>query len=160
MIFVQIILCTTCPIGCFLLQHRVEHFCTCMGRGRRRLRRSQFAPHAARKCPEIAGARAETLGGHAQGATGAILDPPPARGEHFASTDLIIGTEAHPGGKMLVGRPLMPIEAHLGEDDMDRWGLSPRHLGEVDAGDPGERGPEIKGGFVAWRAPMRGSRRG
>jgi hypothetical protein len=50
---------------------------------------------------------------------------------------------------MLVGRPLMPIEAHLGEDDMDRWGLEPRHWREVDAGDPVEMGPEIKGGFVS-----------
>ena len=160
MIFVQIILCTTCPIGCFLLQHMVENFCKFMGRGRRRFRRSQFATHAAMKCPERAGARAETLGGHAPGAPGAILDPPTACGEHFAATDLVIGTEAQPGGKMLVGRPLMPIEAHLGEDDRDRWGLSPRHVGEVDAGDPVERGPESKGGFVALRAPMRGSRRG
>jgi hypothetical protein len=31
---------------------------------------------------------------------------------------------------MLVGRPLMPIEAHLGEDAMDRWGLEPRHWRE------------------------------
>lgn len=123
MIFVQIILCTTCPIGCFLLQHMGENFCKFMGRGRRRFRRSQCATHAAMQCPERAGARAETLGGHAPGATGAIVDPPTARGEHCASTDVMIGTEAQPGGKMLVGRPLLPIEAHLGEDDMDRGGL-------------------------------------
>ena len=123
MIFVQIILCTTCPIGCFLLQHMVENFCQFMGRRRGGFGWPQFAPHAAKKRSQIAGARAETLGGHAQGATGAILDPPTARGEHFASTDLIIGTEAQPGGKMLVGRPFMHIEAHLCEDDVDRWGL-------------------------------------
>jgi len=94
-----------------------------MGRGRRRFGRPQFAAHPAKKRPEIGGARAETLRGHAQGATGAILDPSTARGEHFATTDLIIGTEAQPGGKMLVCRPFMHIEAHLSEDDMDRWGL-------------------------------------
>ena len=110
--------------------------------------------------PKIAGARAETLRGHAQGATGAILDPPTARGEHFAATDLMIGTEAQPGGKMLVCGPCMPIEADLCEDDMDCWGLQPRHLREIDAGDPVEMGPEIKGRFVSLGAPMGGRRRG
>ena len=61
---------------------------------------------------------------------------------------------------MLVGRPLMPSAAHLGADERDRWGLSPWHVGAVDAGDPGERGPESTGGCVALRAPRRGRRRG
>ncbi len=61
---------------------------------------------------------------------------------------------------MLVCRPCMPIEAHLSADDMDRWGLSPRHVREVDAGDPVEMGTEIKGRFVSLGAPMRGRRRG
>ena len=61
---------------------------------------------------------------------------------------------------MLVSRPFMHIEAHLGEDDVDRWGLEPGHLREVDAGDPVEMGPQIKGGFVALGAPMRGRRWG
>ena len=30
MIFVPIILCTPCPIGCFLLQHMGEHFGKCV----------------------------------------------------------------------------------------------------------------------------------
>jgi hypothetical protein len=94
-----------------------------MGRGRRGFGWSEFAAHAAKKCPQIAGARAETLRGHAQGATGAILDPPTARGEHFAATALIIGTKAQPGDKMLVCGPFMHIEADLCEDDMDCGGL-------------------------------------
>jgi hypothetical protein len=159
-IFVQILLCTACPIGDFLLQHMVENFRQFMGRCRGGVGWSQCAPHAAMKRSEIAGTRAETLCGHAQGTTGAILDPPTARGQHFTATDLMIGTEAQPRHKMFVGRPLMPIEAHLCEDDMDRRGLEPRHLCEVDAGDPVEMGPEIKGGFVALGAPMRGRRRG
>jgi hypothetical protein len=61
---------------------------------------------------------------------------------------------------MVLCRPCRPIEAHLGEDDMDRRGLEPRHLREVDAGDPRERGPEVKGRFVALRWPMRGRRWG
>jgi hypothetical protein len=148
-IFVQIILGTACAIGCFLLQHMGENFRQLMGRGCRGFGWPQFAPHAAKKRPKIAGARAETLRGHAQGATGAIVDPPTACGQYFAATDLIIGTEAQPGRKMLVGRPCMPIEAHLGEDDMARGGLEPRHLREIDASDPVEMGPEIKGGFVS-----------
>ena len=59
---------------------------------------------------------------------------------------------------MFVCWPFMPIEAHLGEDDMDRWGLEPRHLREVDAGDLVEMGPEITGGFVSLGVPI-GSRR-
>ena len=61
---------------------------------------------------------------------------------------------------MLVRRPFMPIEAHRGEDDVDRWGLEPRHLREVDAGDPVEMSSQIKGGFVSLGASMRGRRRG
>jgi hypothetical protein len=61
---------------------------------------------------------------------------------------------------MVVGRPWMPLAAHLSEDDMDRWGLSPRHVREVDAGDPGEMGPESTGRFVSLGAPLRGRRRG
>ena len=129
-----------------------------MGRGRRRFGRPQFAAHPAKKRPEIGGARAETLRGHAQGATGAILDPSTARGEHFATTDLIIGTEAQPGGKMLVCRPFMPIEAHLCEDDVDRHSLESGHLCEIHASDPVQMGTEIKGGFVPLGLSM-GSRR-
>ena len=131
-----------------------------MGCGRRRFGWPQCAAHTAKKRPKRAGARAETLRGHAQGATGAILDPPTARGEHCAATDLIIGTASQPGGTMLVCGPCMPIEADFCEDDRDRWGLSPRHVREIDAGDPVEMGPEIKGGCVSLGAPMRGRRRG
>src|SRR5204863_10084835 len=122
--------------------------------------RSECAAHAAKKRSKIAGARAETVCGHAQGATGAIVDPPTACGAHFATTDLMIRTEAQPGYTMFVCRPCMPIEAHLSEDAMDRWGLEPRPLREVDTGDPGQMGPEIKGGFIALGAPMRSRRRG
>jgi hypothetical protein len=93
-IFVQRLLCTACPIGCFLLQHVREKFCEFVGRGRRRCRWPQFAAHAAIKRAERAGARAETLGSHAQGATGPLLDTPTARGEHLATTHLVIGTES------------------------------------------------------------------
>ena len=129
-----------------------------MGRGRRRFGRPQCAAHPAKKRPEIGGARAETLRGHAQGATGAILDPSTARGEHFATTDLMIGTEAQPGGTMLVCRPCMPIEAHLCEDDVDRHSLESGHLCEIHASDPVQMGTEIKGGFVPLGLSM-GSRR-
>jgi len=77
----------------------------------------------AKKGPERAGAVAETLRGQAQGATGAIVDPPTARGEHCAATDLVIGTASQPGGTRLVCRPWRPIEAHLCEDDVDRQSL-------------------------------------
>jgi len=101
----------------------VDNFCECMSRGCRGFGWPEFAAHAAKKRPKIAGARAETLCGHTQGATRAILDPPTACGEHFAPTDLMIGTEAQPGRTMLVCRPFMHIEASLCEDDMDCWGL-------------------------------------
>ena len=111
------------PIGCVLFEHVVDNFGQFVGRGCRGLGRPEFTPHAAKKGPEIAGAGTETLRRHAQGATGAILDPATARGEYFAATDLIIRTESQPGGKMFVCRPFMHIEAHLCEDDMDRRGL-------------------------------------
>src|SRR5215831_11017524 len=116
-------LCTAFPIRCLLLQHVIDNFRQFVGRGRRRFCWPQFAAHAAIKRAEIAGARAETLGSHAQGATGPILDPPTAGREDFAATNLVVRTESEPGGKMLVRWPFMHIEAHLGEDDVDRWGL-------------------------------------
>ena len=61
---------------------------------------------------------------------------------------------------MLVRRPFMHIEAHLGEDDVDRWGLEPRHLREVDASEPVQMGAEIKSRFVALGLPMGGRRWG
>ena len=61
---------------------------------------------------------------------------------------------------MLVSRPCMPIEAHLGEDDVDRWGLEPRYVREVDTGDPVQRGAESKSRFVALGVPMGGRRWG
>ena len=93
-ICVQILLCTAYPIGCFLLQHVLEHCGELVSRGRRRFRWPQFAAHAALQRSERAGARAETVGRHAQGATGPMLDTPTARGEHCASTHLVLGTEA------------------------------------------------------------------
>ncbi len=93
-ILVPILLCTVCPIGCFLLQHGRDNLCELVGRGRRRFGWPQCAAHAAIKRSERAGARAETLGSHAQGATGPIVDTPTARGEHFATTHLVIGTKA------------------------------------------------------------------
>ena len=159
-IFVPIILGTTCPIGCVLLQHRVENFCQCMGRRCGGCGWPQCAPHTAKKRPQRAGACAETLRGHAQGAPGPLLDPSPPRGPSWATTELLGRTEAQPGRKMFVGRPCMPIEAHLGKDNMDRGSLQSRYLCEVDAGDPVEMGTEIQGGCVALRAPLRGRRRG
>ena len=156
----QIILCPAFPIRGFFLQHVRENVRQCVGGGCRRFRWPQFAAHAARKRAEIAGARAETLGRHAQGATGPILDPPTARGEHFAPTKLVIGTEAEPGGNMLVRRPWMHIEAHLGTDEVDRWSLEPRHLREVDAGDPVQMGAESTSRCVALGVPMGGRRWG
>ena len=94
LIFVHGMLCTAFQIRCFLLQHVRDNFRQFVGRGRRRFGWPQFAAHAAIKRSEIAGARAETLGSHAQGATGPILDTPTARGEHFATTNLVIGTES------------------------------------------------------------------
>ena len=37
---------------------------------------------------------------------------------------------------MVVRRPLTPIEAHFGEDGVDRQGVEARHLGQIHAGDP------------------------
>ena len=93
-ISVQIILCTAFPIRGFFLQHVRENFRQFVGRGRRRFGWPQCAAHAAIKRAERAGARAETLGSHAQGATGPIVDPPTAGGEHCATTNLVIGTES------------------------------------------------------------------
>jgi hypothetical protein len=39
---------------------------------------------------------------------------------------------------------------------MDRWGLEPRHVREVDTGDPGQMGAEIQSRFVALGWPMGG----
>jgi hypothetical protein len=93
-ISVQILLCTAFPRRGFFLQHVRENFRQFVGRGRRRLRWSQCAAQAAIQRAERAGARAETLGSHAQGATGPIVDPPTAGGEHCATTNLVIGTES------------------------------------------------------------------
>ena len=101
----------------------VENFRQFMGRGRRGFGWPQFAAHAAIKRPEIAGARAETLAAMRKARLARFWTRRLPVDEHFAATDLIIGTEAQPGGKMFVCRPFMHIEAHLGEDDMDRWGL-------------------------------------
>jgi hypothetical protein len=79
-----------------------ENFGEFMGGGCRGFGRSKFTAHAAMKRPKRAGARAETLGSHAPGATGAILDPSTARGAYCAATDLMIRTEPQPGGTMLV----------------------------------------------------------
>ena len=91
-IFVHVMLGTAFQIRCFLLQHVIDNFRQFVGRGRRRFRWPQCAAHAAIKRSERAGARAETLGSHAQGATGPIVDTPTARGAHFATTNLVLGT--------------------------------------------------------------------
>ena len=80
LILVQIRRGPAFPIGGLLLPHVIENVCKCMGCGRRRCRRPQCAAHAAMKRPERAGARAETVGGQAQGATGPIMDRSTARG--------------------------------------------------------------------------------
>src|SRR5207249_1208910 len=82
------------------------------------------------------------------------------RGAHCAATDLVIGTEAQPGGTMLVGRPCMPSEAHLCEDDVDRHRLESGHWRAIHASDPVQMGTEIKGGVVPLRLPMGGRRWG
>lgn len=145
---------TTFLLGGLLLQHVIENCGECMGGGRRRLRRPQLTAHATKKCPEIAGAMAETLCGHAQGTPGAILDRPPPRGEHCAATHAVVRTEPSPGDKRLGRWPCMHMEAHCGQDGVDRQGLEARPLREVDAGDPGPMAAQIKGRCVALRLPM------
>jgi hypothetical protein len=61
---------------------------------------------------------------------------------------------------MFVRRPLTHIEAHFGEDRVDRQGLEARHLGESHAGDPVQMGAESKGRFVSVRLAMGGCRWG
>jgi hypothetical protein len=123
LIFVEILSSASFPIGGTLFEHVIDNFRQFVGGGCRGFGRPKFTPHTAKKGPEIAGTGTETLGRHAQGATGAILDPSTPCGEHFATADLIVRTEPSPGDKMFVGRPFMPIEPHFGEDDVDRWGL-------------------------------------
>lgn len=106
-----------------LFEHMIDNFRQFVGGGCGGFRRPEFASHTAEKGPEIARAGPETLRRHPQGPTRAILDPSAARGEHFPATDLIVRTEAQPGGKMFISGPFMHIETHFGEDDVDRWGL-------------------------------------
>ena len=159
-IFLPRMLGTVCAIGGLLLQHGGENVRAWMRRGCGGLGRPQCAPHAAIKRSESAGARAETLRGHAEGATGPIVDPPTARGAHGAATDPMSGTKPQPGRTMLVRRPRAPIEAHCGKDGVDREGLSARHVREGDPGEPGQRGAESKRGCVALGLPMGGRRWG
>ncbi len=128
-----------------------EHGGQCVGRGWRGWRRPELTPHAATKGPERAGAGTETLRRPAPGATRALVDPSPARGEHVAAADLIVGTAASPRGTMFLGRTCRPLEAHLGAAAMERRGLSPRHVGEVDTGEPSEMGPGLGGRIDAGR---------
>ena len=92
--FVEIISSTPFPIRCVLFEHVIDNCSQLVGGGCRGFGRPEFTPHPAKKGSEIAGARTETLGRHAQGATGAILHPSTARGEHFATADLIVRTES------------------------------------------------------------------
>lgn len=52
------------------------------------------------------------------------------------------------------------MEAHLCEDDVDRHRLESGHVRAIHAGDPVQRGTEIKGGCVPVRLPMGGRRWG
>src|SRR5262249_39736151 len=76
-----------------MFEHVIDNCSQLVGGGCRGFGRPEFTPHPAKKGSEIAGAGTETLGRHAQGATGAILHPSTARGEHFATADLIVRTE-------------------------------------------------------------------
>src|SRR5712691_3489548 len=73
LIFVHRIIGTAFAIRCFVLQQVRENFGALMGCGCRRCGWPQCAAHTAKKRPKRAGTRAETLCGHAQGATGAIV---------------------------------------------------------------------------------------
>lgn len=139
-----------------LREHGIENGGECMGGGRRRLCGPPCAAHAALKRSESAGARAEPWGRQAQGAPGPRVDTPTAWRQAFATPPLGIGTEAEPGGTRRVRRPCMPMEAHLGEDDVEREGLYPRDWCEVDAREPVAMCAESTGGLVALGVPMGG----
>ena len=55
---------------------------------------------------------------------------------------------------MFVRRPFTHIEAHFGEDGVDRQGLEARHLGEIDTGDSVQMSAEIKRWLVSLRLSM------
>jgi hypothetical protein len=55
---------------------------------------------------------------------------------------------------MVVRRPLTHSEAHFGEDGVDRQGVEARHLGQIHAGDPGQRSAEITRWLVSVRVSM------
>ncbi len=61
---------------------------------------------------------------------------------------------------MVVGRPWTHREAYGGEDGVERQGWEARPWGERHARDPGQRGAERTGGFMAWGVPMGGRRWG
>jgi hypothetical protein len=156
LLLMQRLLGTAFLIGGFLLEHVREHVGACRGGGRRRFCGPPCAAHAAIKRSERAGARAETVGSQAPGAPGPIVDTPTACRQDFATTNLVIGTATAPGDTRLVRRPCRPIEAHLGEEEGDREGLSPRHWREGDASAPGALRAERNGGLVALGLPMGG----
>ena len=157
----QNILCTACPRGCFLLAAYGRELLPVYGLSRWGLWLAPVCSACGEKTPPRAWTRrAETLCGHTHGAPGPIVDSSPPRGQDVCHP----GSDAQDSGPTRPhkarGRPWMPSEGHLGEDKRDRGSLHPRAVGAGDAGDPGERGPESKGGCVAVRAPRRGRRRG
>ena len=155
LLFGEILCSAALPRGGLLCEPVVENWGQLVSRGGRGLRRPALTPHAAPKGPAITGAGAETWRRQAPGAPGALWGPSAARGASFPTPELLVRPAAPAGGTLLVGRPLMPMEAPCCEDARERVGVSPWPLGEVDAGEAGERGTEGKGRCLAWRVPRR-----
>jgi hypothetical protein len=126
-LFVQSIHGPACQSGCVLLQPRGEHGGEWRGGGCRRCGWPQCAAPTALTRPARAGARAETVCGHTQGATGALVDPATASGQDCAATPAVLWAETSPGRTRRVCRPCRPREAPRGEDERERESVSPRH---------------------------------
>jgi hypothetical protein len=142
------------PRGRLLLYPVLEHCGALMGCGGRGFGWPQCAAHAAREGAESARTLPQTRRRHASGATGPLWAPSTARREPCAAPHPVVRPAPYPGGTRCVRRPFPPLEAHCGEDGVDRQGLEARHVGQSHTGAPVQRSAESTRGLGALRWSM------
>ena len=88
-------------------------------------------------------------GGHAEHGGGAIGRRLGPRAEAPPTRDAVLRREGEPGGEVVFGGPPAEVGANLGDQLEGAVGGEAIDLGEVDAGEMVEDGPDIEVGFVA-----------
>ena len=128
-----------------MFEDMVKNPCQLVRGGRNRLRRPFAGAHAPIITAQGGLGAPQGLGRQAQGLRRAAVAFEGLAAQHLAPRDVVVGCQAQPRGKLLLGGPLAHIRADFRQEDLGTAGLQALHGRQIKAQNPIQAGPHVEG---------------